>query len=232
MAMAEFLYWQGRFEDALEAFRRVIKLTPDNARAYLLMAATMNYLGNTEASLRPLLKSIELSPNRGAYRDLGLTYTDLGEYEKAAEAFRRAVELGPDDHWSWGSLAKIYSFLEGQEDASRAAYAKAAELASAVLERNERDWLTLARLAMYNVMSGVVEDGVKRITIAVDEGPHLSEVHYLDAAIHSQLGRQEQALDALERAIKLGSPVQMIARDPQFADLRDDDRFKSLIDER
>ena len=232
MAMAEFLYWRGRFEDALEAFRRVIELTPDNARAYLLMAATMNYLGNTEASLRPLLKSIELSPNRGAYRDLGLTYTDLGEYEKAAEAFRRAVKLGPDDHWSWGSLAKIYSFLEGQEDASRAAYIKAAELASAVLERNERDWLTLARLAMYNVMSGVVEDGVKRITIAVDEGSHLSEVHYLDAAIHSQLGRQEQALDALERAIKLGSPVQMIARDPQFADLRDDDRFKSLIDER
>ena len=64
------------------------------------------------------------------------------------------------------------------------------------------------------------------------EGSHLSEVHYYDAAIHSQLGQQKQALDALERAIELGSPVQMIARDPHFTDLRDDDRFRSLIGER
>jgi len=231
MALAEFLYWQGRHEDSLEALRRVIELSPDNARAYLLMGASYDYLGDMDASLVATLKSIELSPTRAAYRDLGLTYYYLADYENAADAYKHAVELGPDDHWSWGSLAQVYLVLGDQKDASRAAYDKAAELALAVLERNKRDWVTLARLAMYNVMNGAIEEGVKRITIAVAEGSHLSEVHFSDAVIHSQLGQQEQALDALERAIDLGSPAQMIARDPQFANLRGDDRFESLIGE-
>ena len=231
MALAEFLYWRGRYEEALEAFRRVIELSPDNARAFLLIGASQDYLGNADASLRATLKSIELSPTRGAYRDLGLSYYYQGEYEKAADAFKRAVDLGPDDHWSWGSLANIYRIL-GKQDAARAAYNKAIELSAAVLDRNDRDWVTLANLAMYNVMNGTIDEGVKRITISVAEGAHLDEVHFYDAIIHIQLGQQQLALDALERAIKLGFPARLIARDPQFTDLKGDERFGNMIGER
>lgn len=231
IALAEFLYWQGRYEDTLETLRRVIELSPDNAKAYLFMGAAYDYLGDAEASLRVTLKSIELSPTRGAYRDLGLMYYELREHEKAAAAYKRAVELGPDDHWSWGNLALNYLYLDGQEDESRAAYDKAIGLAKAVLERNERDWTTLASLAVYNVMNGAIEEGLEQIEIAVVEGRHLYEVHYYDAIIHAHLGRQEHALDALERAIALGSPVRMIARDPQFMELKDNDRFRSIIEQ-
>jgi serine/threonine-protein kinase len=231
MALAEFLYWRGRYEEALEALRRVIELRPDNARAYLLMGASYDYLGDTKASLEATLQSIKLSPTRGAYRDLGLTYYYLGDYQQAVDAYTRAVDLGPDDHWSWGSLADAYRALGGHEEAARAAYGKASELATAVMKRNDRDWVTLARLAVYNVVNGDIDLGEKEITVAVAKGAHVDEVHFYDAVIHMELGQQELTLDALQRAIDLGFPVRLIARDPQFNKLRNNERFRTMIGE-
>lgn len=229
MAYAEFLYWRSRYDESLEVLRRVIELSPDNARAYLLIGAAQDYLGNEEASLSATLKSIELSPTRGAYRDLGLTYFDMGDFNKAADAFEKAVELGPDDHWSWGNLAQAYEII-GENDASQAAYKKAIELATASLARNERDWVSNARLAMYIVMSGEKEEGLKRIRVSVTEGAELDEVHFYDAVIRSRLGQKQEALDALKRAVELGYPVKLIANDPRFVDLKAEQRFIDLVD--
>ena len=231
MALAEFLYWQGRFDEALAEFQRVIELSPDNARAYLLLGASHDYLGNTKEALLATLRSIELSPTRGAYRDLGLTYFYLRDYEQAAEAYLRALELGPDDYVSWGSLAQAYLFIGGRDNAAKAAFDRAVELGEALLERNPRDWGTLATVAMYNVLSGAVDEGKRKIATAVAEGAHIADVHFYDAAIHTQLGQEEQALDALDRAIRLGFPARLIANDPQFTGLQDNERFKSLVEE-
>ncbi len=229
LAYARVLYRQGRYEDALEQLQRVIELSPDNARAYLLMGAAYDYLGYPDESLQATLRSLEIEPTRAGYRDLGITYYFLGNYEKAAEAYKRAVELGPQDHWSWGSLALIYSIQGDKEVAGRAAYDRAILLAEAVLERNPRDWVTLSRLALYNVMNGAVDLGLARITTAVSEGTHLADVNYHDAIIRWQLGQREQALDAIERAIATGAAPRMIATDPQFVALRSDDRFRRLV---
>jgi tetratricopeptide (TPR) repeat protein len=232
VAFARFLYRRGRFEEALVLLERVIELSPDNAGAYLLIGASLDYLGDMEGSLAATLKSIELSPSRAGYRDLGLMYSYTGNYELAAEAFESAVRLGPDDHYSLSSLAHAYGQLDGMEEASRSAYVRAIAAAEAVLERNPKDWVTLSRLAVYDVMTGATELGLTRIITAVAEGAHLSDVHYHDAVIRWHLGQQEQTLDALERAIATGSPVRMITNDPQFADLHDNERYRKLVDKR
>ena len=55
-------------------------------------------------------------------------------------------------------------------------------------------------------------------------------MHFYDAVIRSRLGQNQQALDALERAIELGYPVKEIANDPRFVDLKAAQRFIDLVD--
>ena len=229
VAFARFLYRRGRYEEALVLLERVVELSPDNAEAYLLIGACQDYLGDMDASLAATLKSIELFPSRAGYRDLGLAYSYMGNYELAVVAFERAVKLGPDDHYAWSSLANAYAMLGDMEDASREAYDRATVAAEAVLRRNPRDWVTMSRLAVYNVLTGATELGLSRIRTAVAEGSQLSDVHYHDATIRWHLGQQEQTLDAIERAIATGAPVRMIANDPQFADLHDNEHFQKLV---
>ena len=83
---------------------------------------------------------------------------------------------------------------------------------------------------MYIVMSGEEDEGLKRIRVSVAEAPELDEVHFYDAVIRSRLGQNQQALDALERAIELGYPVKEIANDPRFVDLKAEQRFIDLVD--
>jgi hypothetical protein len=45
-----------------------------------------------------------------------------------------------------------------------------------------------------------------------------------------KLGRSEEAMDALERAIDLGTPERMISTDPEFESLENDARYKKLVD--
>ncbi len=229
VAYGDFLFRRGRYEEAIELLEHVLELSPDNADAYGLIGACYDYLGDTDASIKATLKSIELSPSRLGYRDLGLTYYYMGEYALAAEAYEHAVELGPDDHYSWSSLAHVYDLLGGRAAESRSAYERATSLAEAVLERNPGDWETLSRLAVYNVITGETELGTTRIKTAVAEGAHLSNVNYHAAVIHSLLGQQEQTLDAIGRALETGAAVRMIAEDPQFVDLHGNDRFQKMI---
>jgi tetratricopeptide (TPR) repeat protein len=232
MALAEFFYWQCRYEESLRVLHDVIRISPDNVRARLILGAAYTMQNNTEASLRETMKAIEISPSRGAYRDLGWTYHYRGEYGKAVASFQRALELGPNDHATWGSLGETYSQMDGQTDAALLAYARAVVLAEDLLARNPRDWLTMSRLAVYNVMIGAVDEGVEKMKTALANRPNLSDIHFMDAVLQTQLNKNDEALDALERAIELGCyPKKLIEDDPRFEVYKDNERFKSLVSE-
>jgi serine/threonine-protein kinase len=230
LALAEFYYVQCRYDEALGVLNDVVDLSPDNARAHLLMGASYFMDGNVDASLRETQRAIEIAPSRGAYRDLGLTHHTVGDYGAAVTAFMRALDLGPNDYWTWGSLGDTYAQITGRQDDALAAYRRASDLAEDLLARNPRDWRTLGLLAEYSVMIGNVDESIRRITTAVANAPRDFDVQISDVVIRSHLDQNEQALDALERAVELGCyPKRMIADDPRFSALRDDDRFKRIV---
>jgi len=63
----------------------------------------------------------------GAWNDLGVAYSKKGEYDRAIEAFRKALELKPDDHAAWYNLGLAYD-MKGEYDRAIEAFRKALEL--------------------------------------------------------------------------------------------------------
>ncbi|MBD3336379.1 MAG: tetratricopeptide repeat protein, partial [Candidatus Eisenbacteria bacterium] len=87
---------QGRFEESLDVFRRLVKLDPDHDGA-------LNYMGymciergvHIKEAMSWVERALDEEPEAPAYLDsLGWGYFQLGRYEDAARWLRKAVENG------------------------------------------------------------------------------------------------------------------------------------------
>ncbi len=62
-----------------------------------------------------------------AWNNLGVAYSKRGEHEQAVEAYRKALEIKPDDHGAWNNLGNVYS-ERGEHEQAIAAYRRAIEI--------------------------------------------------------------------------------------------------------
>jgi type IV pilus assembly protein PilF len=78
----------------------------DRAKIHTELAAGYYERGQMDVALEELETSVKLDPNLArTYNVYGLVYTTVGEDAKAEQAFRRALQLAPQDseiHQNWG----------------------------------------------------------------------------------------------------------------------------------
>ncbi len=103
---ARVLEAQGKFDDAVAAYKKVLELTPQDAVAYARLAA--------------------LYVQRGVPRAAVLVYVALAEtqaakqrWEKAALAYEKATELAPDDSEVHNALRDVYVKLGNLREANK-----------------------------------------------------------------------------------------------------------------
>ena len=88
---------QGRIEDALSAFRRVIAIDSSYAPSHYGLGAVLYYKNELEAAIVSYERACKLQPALvGPFADLGQAYHQLGDYKRAIAAYRRALTLQPD----------------------------------------------------------------------------------------------------------------------------------------
>jgi tetratricopeptide (TPR) repeat protein len=101
---------QKKYDQAEEAFRKVIVSDPKNAGA-------LNYLGymladrgtRLEEALTMLRKAVQLDPQNGAYLDsLGWAYFKIGDYDQAEANLRKASEKIGSDPTVQDHLGDLY----------------------------------------------------------------------------------------------------------------------------
>jgi tetratricopeptide (TPR) repeat protein len=107
------------FDAAEREFRKVLTANPKNASA-------LNYLGYMLAdrnirlneALEMIRQAVELDPNNGAYLDsLGWVYYRLGDYEKAEQYLRSAIERYSKDPTVHDHLADVLAKRGNLKDA-------------------------------------------------------------------------------------------------------------------
>ncbi len=125
---------QRHFEPAEQFFRQALEQDPTNA-------LTLNYLGymladkgnRLQEALKLIQKAVELEPMNGAYLDsLGWAYFKLGDYERAEEYMRQAVQRDQSDPTVHDHLGDLYEktgrmrLAAAQWELSLAQFAKSA----------------------------------------------------------------------------------------------------------
>jgi Flp pilus assembly protein TadD len=117
-ASQAMLLWQvalnavesGTYEKALEAFKELSRLTPDNAAVWRWLGQLYLRSKQPDSALEACQKAVHLSSEQGDnWACLGDVYEAEGQYPQAEEAQKRAVDLDPDVPVNWFGLGRVFA---------------------------------------------------------------------------------------------------------------------------
>jgi tetratricopeptide (TPR) repeat protein len=118
--MARDAYYQKRWPEALEAYRKALELDPNWPEAYGAMGEALFSLNRSAESLPMLEKSEALDPgNATTHALLGKIYQDAGKTQRAIAELEWARRLRPDDQDAIFRLHRLYSQSGDTASASR-----------------------------------------------------------------------------------------------------------------
>jgi hypothetical protein len=113
-----YILWEN-FNAARANINRALELSPENARALYYLAQLERSAGHSDAELADLQKVVEQYPqSRDARRELGITYYQRGEDEKAVEQFVALQQIDPDDLAAHYNLSILYRRMGMKKEAA------------------------------------------------------------------------------------------------------------------
>lgn len=88
---------QGRYEESLQAYDKVIQINQQNAAAWNNRGIVLGLLGKSDAALQSFLKATSINSSFAeAWFNVGIAYDIFGEYDNAINAYTEAIEINPN----------------------------------------------------------------------------------------------------------------------------------------
>ena len=208
--------------DAEASARRAVELNPSLPEAQFAYAHLLVNLGRFEEGLAHMRKARELDPLSPLFNTLEAGFLGAaGRPEAARVQLQRALELEPD---FWIAL-----LIRGGMALDRGDTAAAVADLQRSVETSHGNTQAMAVLAIAYVAAGdraraeaVLEDLERR---AAKQYVPASSI----ASVHNALGREDAALDYLERALEAHDiRIAFLKVDARWNNLRDEPRFRAM----
>ncbi len=142
---------EARFFDAaqkgIEAFKKAIRLNPDNPYAHEMLALLYSDVGHKELMLFSIKTAIELKNSAERQCTVAEAYLAFGEVEKAETHYREALDLDKDNPLALGALSFCLYLKEE--------YASSIQVLQDYLKASNETSPTYAVLWYFNCLSGL-----------------------------------------------------------------------------
>jgi serine/threonine-protein kinase len=224
---ATFLIRRGRDAEALGRFELALEMVPQSPAALNNLGAALMFADKLGLAVQAFDRSLAIEADPYSYSNLGSVYFLLHDFVGAVQAYERAVELSPDDYRFHANLADSLALLDGAGAEDH--YEMALGLAENLLSVNADDVYALSSAGAFHAALGHQMQALERMTRALEHSPSDPEVRRVAAVMHLRLGNPDAAIDQIVRAIELGYPKSLIARDPSFEELSTQDEFSSVV---
>src|SRR5271165_3851273 len=222
-----FYFFRGNYTEAAEQFKKVIERAPGMYRAYINLAACLEKLGRYAEAEQALLTAINIRTTPGLLNNMGALLASQGRDADAVIYYQRAVALNPRKYVYLLNLADSNRRL-GRIKPAKEEYRQALHLARAELGQNPQNGPARAFAASFAARLGDRSWAESEIGQALQSLPGDGQVILRAVLSYETLGLRDQALAALSGATPdlLGE----VDRDPDLADLRQDPRFRKLVE--
>jgi tetratricopeptide (TPR) repeat protein len=213
-ALGWLLFWSDwKWEEARKEFKLAIELNPNYANAHQYYSELLDILGENKEAREQINMALELNPlSLAINRNNVIYYCHEGKLKEALEACQRIIEIdpSPSEYLFYFSI-----YLRSGENV------KAVEALQKALPG---DTLTIKEGYKKSGINGV-------INWLIETELNKSKPSSLSLArLYSRLGKNEEALNWLEEALKENLTIlPIIKNDPDFDNLRSEPRFQAII---
>ncbi|HVS04358.1 MAG TPA: protein kinase [Thermoanaerobaculia bacterium] len=228
VVLGKVLLEAGRYNQAAAQYERVLELAPDSPNALNNLGMIYVWTGREIDAIPLLSKALQEQPNDAAATNLGYAYYNLGRYEEAAQAFRRAYELEPGQPSHQRNLADAYEAL-GDEGQMRHWLAQALREYDRVIASGGSQPRMLAERAVAAGKLGLAAEAQGDLDRALAEMPGDAIVLFHAAQVAALLGQEEILLRRVEQALGAGVPRDNFRQDLAFGSYRDAPAFRRLV---
>lgn len=196
MPTAIALHQQGALRQAATLYRQQLSLDRDHADALHLLGLVEYALGNIDEGFQWMERAVQVDPNCSNYHlNRGLAYLEIGDNQKAADAFRRDLTLQPE---SCETMHVLGLALCGQGQVQEGAHW--IERALLKDQGNAGYWVNLA---LAYIELGSIELAEKAALKARSLDAQLATAHEALGSIAKAQGDFPRSLEAYSRAIEL-----------------------------
>jgi tetratricopeptide (TPR) repeat protein len=154
----------------------------------------------------------------------GLAYTEMQQYERALEDYKRAIELNPEYAAAYSNRGLTYHELQQYEQALED-YKRAIELNPEEAAAYSNRGNTYYKLQQY-------EQALEDYGRAIELNPEYAAAYYNKSCTFALMKHVEKACEWLRKAINLDEEhIEMARQDRDFDAIREQDYFKALMNE-
>ena len=102
-----------RNQDAVDEYRKVTQLLPDNPNIYYNLSWALIGLKKYIEAIAPLQKAIELNPkNSNARYSLGWVYSELNRHEEAISELKKTIQIDSNHIEAGNLLNTMQSYIQ------------------------------------------------------------------------------------------------------------------------
>jgi len=199
---------QEDYRTAMQFYEKAVAVDPEFASAYRGLGVSYNNLGLWAEGRKYLQKALELShriSDMERYR-IEAAFYDWNEstYDKAIEAYKKLLDLHPDDKAGNNNLALLYRDIEEWD--------KALERYEYLRENKLADSLEYGNLASHYQRMGMHDKAKSIREEYFNNFPDNFNQHLGLADLHLDLGDYDLALDEIQKAFSLNPTHFLVPR--------------------
>lgn len=216
-------YFDWDLPGAEQELRRAISLNANLAEAHSRLSAVLQGMDRYDDAIAAGQRALALDPySLRVHLDLQFAYFYAGRYDQCVDICRKMMLIESKYFPAHLDLGRAYE-QKGMYDEAIAELIKAREF-------SKDEPLTLAALGHVYAVSGKTADAQSMLNLLLQAAEKGNVRPYEIAKVYAGLGNADQAFEWLEKAFQDHSPwLLKLKSDPNFENLRSDQRFQSLI---
>jgi len=220
-AMALVLTGIGKFDEAINAYKKAIQYLPDHISLWNNLGKLYLKLGYTEEAFRAYEEALKTNPkNAISWNGLGDAFSGFKSYDDAIFAYEKAVEYAPEYSSPWNGLGDVY-FVMGDLDSAEEAYAYALSLDDTLQDV----WLSLGKTYMEQERTSEAVAAFKK---AAKLDPDNAQVWIDLGNLHLKDSSYPEAISAYKNALQLDIFSGQLYRNLAFAHLQNGDFAEAI----